>query len=286
MFGECHAHLFMNGVNYQEAVRLHESQVCRETVRAYFQEYQKRGVSYIRDGGDRFGVSAWARSVAEEYGITYRTPLFAIHRDHRYGSIVGKGFANMKEYHALVKEVRREGGHFIKVMFSGIMDFDRPGVVTGTPLEPEEIREMIRIAHEEGLALMAHVNGKETVKYAAAYGADSVEHGAYIDRECMEVMAEMQTVWVPTVVTVKNLMGSGRFSETAVREIYERDAANIRMAYQMGVPLALGSDAGAYRVRHGEGIVEEYRAFQEILGAGEALDGYLAKGEARIREKF
>ena len=41
-------------------------------------------------------------------------------------------------------------GDFIKVMFSGIMDFDTDGHVTGTPLEREEIREMIHIAHEEG----------------------------------------------------------------------------------------------------------------------------------------
>ena len=40
----------------------------------------------------------------------------------------------MKEYAALVKEVRKEGGDFIKIMTTGIMDFDTDGSITGTAL--------------------------------------------------------------------------------------------------------------------------------------------------------
>ncbi|MDY3920417.1 MAG: amidohydrolase family protein [Candidatus Limivivens sp.] len=286
MFGECHAHIFMNGSNYREAVNLHENHVCREKVREYFEEYQRRNVRFIRDGGDGLGVSEWARTAAGEYGITYRTPLFAIHKNHHYGGIVGKGFDDLKEYRCLVEEVRRKGGDFIKVMFSGIMDFDRPGVITGSSLEPLEIREMIHIAHEEGFAVMAHVNGKDAVFQAAKYGADSIEHGAYLDEACLQVMAEKGTVWVPTVVTIRNLMGSGRFQEESVFQIYERDVLNIKTAYAMGVQMALGSDAGAYRVPHGQGIADEYQAFQDILGAGPGLNAFLEKGERIIREKF
>ena len=105
MFGECHAHIFMNGYDYAKAVEDHEDGVCRELVRAAFLEYQKHGVTFLRDGGDRLGVSEWAKTAAPEYGITYRTPLFAIHRNHRYGGIVGRGFDTWKEYEALVEEV-------------------------------------------------------------------------------------------------------------------------------------------------------------------------------------
>ena len=45
----------------------------------------------------------WQKLVLE-YGIDYRTPVFAIHKEGHYGSIVGKGFTNMKEYHELVLE--------------------------------------------------------------------------------------------------------------------------------------------------------------------------------------
>ena len=46
----------------------------------------------------------------------------------------------MKEYAALVKEVRREGGDFIKIMTTGIMDFDTDGSITGTVLSFGEVR--------------------------------------------------------------------------------------------------------------------------------------------------
>ena len=49
---------------------------------------------------------------------------------------------------------------------------------------------MIHIAHEEGFSVMAHVNGAETVKQAVLAGADSIEHGAYMDTETIQVMAE------------------------------------------------------------------------------------------------
>ena len=81
MFGECHAHLFMNGYNYHEAVELHSSQPKKDDIREKLRQYQEQGVTFVRDGGDALGVSALAKKIAPEYGIDYRTPLFAIHRN-------------------------------------------------------------------------------------------------------------------------------------------------------------------------------------------------------------
>ena len=92
---------------------------------------KKSIVLFVRDGGDGLGVSQTAAILAPEYGITYRTPMFAIHKNGRYRvfRIVGKGFDDLKEYHQLVKEVRALRGNFVKVMFSGIMDFSIPGMI-------------------------------------------------------------------------------------------------------------------------------------------------------------
>ena len=97
MFGECHAHALLNGENYREAVELHKDHVCTEKIREYLMEYQKRDVLFVRDGGDGLGVSQTAAILAPEYGITYRTPMFAIHKNGHYGGIVGKGFDDLKE---------------------------------------------------------------------------------------------------------------------------------------------------------------------------------------------
>ena len=107
---ECHAHIFMDGVDYKKAAAAHENGPREDLIREHLAAYQKAGISYVRDGGDPYGAGVLARSLAPEYGITYRTPVFAIHRAGRYGKIVGRAFSDWKEYCTLVREVRRAGG--------------------------------------------------------------------------------------------------------------------------------------------------------------------------------
>ena len=42
---------------------------------------------------------------------------------------------------------------------------------------------------------MAHTNGARAVREAAVAGADSIEHGNYVDEEAMWAMKENKTVW-------------------------------------------------------------------------------------------
>ena len=76
---ECHAHIFMDGVDYKKAAAAHENGPREDLIREHLAAYQKAGISYVRDGGDPYGAGVLARSLAPEYGITYRTPVFAIH---------------------------------------------------------------------------------------------------------------------------------------------------------------------------------------------------------------
>ena len=202
MFGENHAHIFMNAVNYRQAVRKHENGVDEEVIYSHFRAYQEKNISFVRDGGDNLQVSKRAKELAGEYGIDYRTPVFAIHRKGHYGGIVGRGFENLKEYAALVKEAGAQGGDFIKIMTTGIMDFNTDGSVTETPLSFGEVKEMVHIAHEEGFSVMAHTNGARAVREVVEAGADSVEHGNYVDGETIQAMAESDVVWVPTITAV------------------------------------------------------------------------------------
>ena len=128
---ECHAHIFMDGVYYKKAAAAHENGPREDLIWEHLAAYQKAGISYVRDGGDPYGAGVLARSLAPEYGITYRTPVFAIHRAGRYGKIVGRAFSDWKEYCTLVREVRRAGGDFIKIMTTGILDFATKGHQSG-----------------------------------------------------------------------------------------------------------------------------------------------------------
>ena len=286
MFGECHAHALMNGVNYREAVALHREKANEEAVRQCLRAYQEAEVSFVRDGGDPYGVAVLAAKLAPEYGIDYRTPVFAIHKEGHYGSIVGKGFATMVEFHKRVLEAKQAGADFIKIMTTGILDFNEHGAITGTPLDGSEVKEMVHIAHEEGMAVMSHTNGDYGVQAAVAAGVDSLEHGNYMNEESLAMLAESDTVWVPTLVTVRNLLGDGRYDDETLKPIIESAEENIRKAFRLGIKTAPGSDAGAYRVLHGKGIRDEVQSFAEILGDQDAAYRWLAEGEAEIKKKF
>lgn len=286
MFGECHAHMIMDGLNYRHAVGLHRKEVQDSVIREHFLAYERRKITFVRDGGDALGVSLRAKALAPEYGIDYRTPVFAIHKKGYYGGIVGLEFTDMKEYHGLVILAKSHGCDFIKIMTSGIMDFDHAGVLSCPCLPEAEVKEMIHIAHEEGMAVMSHTNGKEAVEAASISGVDSVEHGNFVDRDTMKIMAENGTLYVPTIATVGNLIGCGRFPDNEVKKIMEIASENIKNAWELQVPTALGSDAGAYLVPHGRGIEDEYRYFHQILGDDPEVDGWLRRGEDMVKQKF
>ena len=63
-FGECHAHIFMDGKNYKKAVERHKNGVDESVIRSHFACYQTQGSHFVSDGGDARGVSIRAKEVA------------------------------------------------------------------------------------------------------------------------------------------------------------------------------------------------------------------------------
>lgn len=278
---DCHMHMVLDGVWWKDAMARHAKGPEEHFIRQTLSSYHDRGFTWLRDGGDRLGAGKRARELAPEYGITYRTPLSPLCKKGHYGAFIGTVFENRKEFTELVKRQKALGADFIKIMISGLMDFDRYGVLTEEGLSREEIRELVDIPHQMGLSVMVHSNGI-TALYAAEAGVDSVEHGAYLPEEALYAMKEAGSVWVPTISTVGNLRGKGRFQEEAVQAIFADTSANIRTFAAMGGLLAPGTDAGAWAVPHGTD--SEYRHLEAILGTD--FEAVLAPGTKRIMEKF
>ncbi len=280
MKADCHMHMVLDGVEWKAAIARHGNGPCQRFIRQTLRVYADAGYTYLRDGGDRWGVGKKARDLAKEYGITYRTPLAPLCRQGHYGSFIGTAYKDLKEYGALVQKTKADGGDFIKIMISGLMDFDRFGVLTQPGLDKKEIRELIHIAHGEGMAVMAHANGGDTVLAAAEAGVDSVEHGAYLHGEALCAMKEMGVVWVPTLSTIGNLLGKGRFSEADVARILESALVNVEAFSHMGGLLASGSDAGAWAVPHGCDTEDAW------LARAGVTEEALQKGLKVIKSKF
>ena len=284
MFGDCHIHMILDGVYYRAAIDAQKERVDEALVRARLEAYRDAGVRFLRDGGDAWGVGSFAARIAGEYGIDYRTPAFPIHRKGRYGGFIGKGYETLKEYAILVGLARKQGADFIKIMISGLMDFDCYGRITSEPLDPAEIRELIRIAHEEGFAVMAHANGADTVKAAVEAGVDSIEHGAYLDSEAVRMLAQSEAVWVPTLVTIGNLLGEGRYPDAVLEPLLRLQMDNVAECARLGGRIALGSDAGAYKVLHTQGTLDEYGYLRRAIG--DKTDQVLKCGENMMQNRF
>ena len=274
--------MVLEGQDLKAAIAAHRESPNDAIIRMNLRRWQAAGMTYLREGGDRWGVGARARELAPEYGIRLVTPLSPLYKAGHYGSFIGTAFETPRQYAALVEKQKKDGADFIKIMISGLMDFDRFGVLTQEGLEPALIRELVHIAHEEGLAVMAHANGARTVRAAAQAGVDSVEHGAYLDEEALHAMQENGTVWVPTLSTIANLRGKGRFQEQAVERIFQSAAENVRRFAALGGLLAPGSDAGAWAVPHGS--LSEYQLLRDVLG--ENAEDVLKKGADKIKAVF
>ena len=274
--------MVLDGADWRFAIARHKEKPQDAFILRTLETYQRLGFGYLRDGGDRWGVGKRAKELAPDYGIVYRTPCAPLCKAGHYGSFIGEPFASLREYRVLIGENRKNGADFVKIMISGLMDFNRFGVLSEPGLPGEEIRELVHIAHEEGFSVMAHANGTETVIAAAEARVDSVEHGAYLNQEALHAMKEAGTVWVPTLSTIGNLRGKGRFQEKAVEAILASAQENAASFAAMGGLLAPGTDAGAWAVPHGS--LTEYALLGEALGS--SVDALLAKGLAAIRERF
>lgn len=266
MFGDLHIHMILDGVYYRAAIDAQKEHALDGLVRARLSDYQARGVCLLRDGGDAWGVSLRARELAGEYGIDYRSPAFPIYRRGHYGAFIGRGFDTEDEYRALLDEAGEKRADFIKLMISGLIDFDHFGVLTEPGPEPQDIRRMIELAHAAGFAVMAHANGDRAVTAALQAGVDSIEHGAYLSESVLLRMAQQRTLWVPTLSTIGNLIGSGRYPDAVLKRLLAQQQEAVRFVAAHGGRIGLGSDAGAWHVMHGQAIPDELGYLTAALG--------------------
>ena len=186
----------------------------------------------------------------------------------------------------LVEEVRtqaRRGDGWVKLVGDWI---DRGAGDLG-PLWPDDtLSAAIHAAHEEGARVTAHTFGTDALPGLIRAGIDCIEHGTGLTESLMGEMAARGTAVVPTLVNVENFpgfaaAGEGKFPSYAstMRRLYASSGAVVRAAFEAGVPVYAGTDAGG-GIEHGV-IAEEIRALHD---AGLPREAALAAGSWAARE--
>jgi imidazolonepropionase-like amidohydrolase len=175
------------------------------------------------------------------------------------------------------KEARkriREGVDLIKIMTTGgvLSEKDAPDQSQFTD---EEIQAFTEEAHRVGIPVASHAQGAPGIKSALRNGVDTIEHGFYIDDECLELFEETGATFVPTLAIMHRLVTKG--GDHGVPEYGLEKASNARdahfestrKAYEAGVPVALGTDfLGPELVPHGKNALEA-ELFVEEIGMSE-----------------
>ncbi len=261
---DLHMHMILDGVDFRKAIGTHRERPCEALIRSRLEQYRARGVTFLRDGGDAWGVSLRARELAEEYAIDYRTPVFPIYKKGHYGSFIGRGFATLDDYRRLLDVLHEKNADFVKLMISGLIDFSKANTLTEDGLSPDEICQLVELAHGEGFAVMLHTNGDWAANAAMDAKGESLEHGAFFRQETLLRIAKTRTLWVPTLSTIGNLIGCGRYPDEVLQALLCKQQEKVAFVAQNGGLIGLGTDAGAYCVPHGEAISHERHYLSSI----------------------
>ncbi|SEO89595.1 amidohydrolase family protein [Trujillonella endophytica] len=185
----------------------------------------------------------------------------------------------------LVDQVRvqaRRGDGWVKLIGDWI---DRSVGDLAPEWPADVVAAAIAAAHEAGARVTAHTFGTDALPALISAGIDCVEHGTGLTEELIGEMAARGTAVVPTLVNVENFpgfaaSGEARFPAYAstMRRLHAQSGAVVRAAYEAGVPVFAGTDAGG-GIEHGR-VADEIRA---LAAAGLPAEAALAAGSWAAR---
>src|SRR3954452_1237491 len=123
-------------------------------------------------------------------------------------------------------------------------------------LSQPELDALVNEAHALRRKTAAHAHGAEGAKRAIRAGIDSIEHGTFLDDEALRMMREKGTYLVPTLA-VRTGLAESKFPPLVRQKAdlaVKSQNAMVRRAVDMGVKIALGTDAAVYP--HGNNALE------------------------------
>ena len=167
-----------------------------------------------------------------------------------------------------VRQRYKDGSDVIKITATGgVLSIAKNGL--NPQFTEEEIRAVVSTAKDYGFTVAAHAHGAEGIKRAVRAGVDSIEHGTFMDDECMTLMKQKGTWYVPTISAgrwVDERSKIDGFFPVIVRPkaalIGPQIQTTFAKAYKAGVRIMFGTDTGVSA--HGDNA----REFSYMVEAG------------------
>lgn len=267
---EGHAHLFLYPYNITDW----DTQVLKEadayrTVRAtvHAKNTLMAGFTTVRDlGTEGAGYADVALKRAINEGLVPGPRMIVAGRAIvSTGSYGPKGYdddskimlgAEPADGNDLIRVVREQigkGADFIKVYADyrwGTKGEDRPSFTL------DELKLVNEVTRSSGRYLVCHAKSKEAIKRAILAGAETIEHGDYLDEEVAQLMKQHNVTYYATLGAVDAIQQyrgwkKGKDPEPALIQQKKR---GFKIALDAGVTIGMGGDVGVYH--HGENVYE------------------------------
>lgn len=159
-----------------------------------------------------------------------------------------------------VRQRYKDGADLIKITATGgVLSVAKSS--SNPQFTVEEIRTITETAKDYGFHVAAHAHGDEGMQRAVRGGVKTIEHGTMMSEETMDLMKEYGAYLVPTISAGKEVSEKatveGYYPEVIVPkalEIGPKIQDTFKRAYEKGVGIAFGTDAGVFM--HGENARE------------------------------
>ncbi len=150
---------------------------------------------------------------------------------------------------------------------------------------------MTAIVEEADLAscaVAAHAVDVKAAKMAVKAGVTTIEHTSNLDEECIRLMIEKKTIFLPTLA-IAQLEAKANPDSKEVKSQWIKYKQNAYKAWSSGIRIAVGGDTGPYP--HGENVTDMLCLLEaglpmvDVLQAA-TLHGYEACGGIKTGDKF
>jgi imidazolonepropionase-like amidohydrolase len=164
---------------------------------------------------------------------------------HIHGEGVADGVPGVQHQ---VRENIKYGADLIKIASTGgvLSKGDDP---QASQFTKEELAAIVADAHRLGRKVASHAHGAQGILWAAEAGVDSIEHGTWINDDCIAAMKQHGTYFVPTAYLIDWMQQNGHLPaiyQQKMKDVSAVEKTNAIHAIKSGVKVALGTDAAVY----------------------------------------
>ncbi|MDP6689363.1 MAG: amidohydrolase family protein [Alphaproteobacteria bacterium] len=260
---DCHVHLTLGGeadIASAQAKR-NPGQIVMLALR-WAQQTLAGGITAVRDCGGKDYLEFAVRDACnsgEQLGPTILAAGRMICMTGGHGNRVGRVADGTDEVVKGVREQIHAGSDFVKIMATGgVMT---PGV---NPMDAhysaEEMAVGIAEASRFSKTTASHAMATKGILNAVRGGITSIEHGTFMDDECVEEMLKRGTFLVPTLAPMQGLIAHldkvPLFVQKKFQMMEEAYAKAMILYYKAGGKIAMGTDTGVPYATHGNNALE------------------------------